>query len=75
MSQTDRNPSQKRCAQRAARQSRIHFLVNTLAGVMLSMGVLATLQAASDSGEPLSIQQAAHGSGCRLLAGVKLGGL
>lgn len=74
MSQTDRNMSRKRCAQRAARQRRIHFVVNTLAGALLSMGVLATLQAASDSGEHLSVQQPAHGSGGRLLAGINSGG-
>lgn len=68
MSQTDRMPSIKRCAQRAARQRRIHFAVNTLAGALLSMGVLATLQAASDSGEPLSIKQATNGTSSRLLS-------
>jgi hypothetical protein len=74
MSQTDCNLSRKRCAQRAARQRRIHFVVNTLAGAMLSMGVLATLQAASDSGEHLSVQKTAHGGSSRLLAGVNSGG-
>lgn len=73
MSQTDCKLSRKRCAQRATRQRRTHFVVNTLAGAMLSMGVLATLQAASESGEHLSIKRAAHGTGSRLLAGVGTG--
>jgi len=70
MSQTDRNMSRKRCAQRAANQRRIHFVVNTLAGAMLSMGVLATLQAASESGGHLPVKQSGHSAGSRLLSGV-----
>lgn len=70
MSQTDCNLSRKRCAQHATRQRRSHFWVNTLAGAMLSMGVLASLQAASGSGEHLSGKPAAPGAGSRLLAGV-----
>lgn len=68
MSQTDRNLSRKRCAQHAARQRRIHLVVNTLAGAMLSMGVLATLQAASESEGQLQVKQATYGTSSRLLS-------
>ena len=70
MSQSDCNMSRKRCAQRAANQRRIHCLVNTLAGAMLSMGVLATLQAASESGGHLPVKPSGHSVGGRLLSGV-----
>lgn len=68
MSQTDCMLSPKRCAQRAARQRRIHFVVNTLAGVCLSMGVLATLEAASESEGQLPVKQATYGTSSRLLS-------
>ncbi|MBI2278146.1 MAG: nuclear transport factor 2 family protein [Dechloromonas sp.] len=70
LSQADRNPSQNRCAQYAARQRRIRFRVSALAGALLSLGALTTLQAASQSSGHLPLKTSAHGTGSRLLSGV-----
>lgn len=70
LSQADRNPSQNRCAQYAARQRRIRFRVSALAGALLSLGALTTLQAASVTSGHLPAKASAHGAHSRLLSGV-----
>lgn len=73
LSQADRNPSQNRCSRYAARQRRIRFRVSALAGAMLSLGALTTLQAASQSSGHLPVKQSVHSAGSRLLSGIGTG--
>ena len=68
-SQIDRNLFLTQCSQRDARQRRGRLVVTALVGGLFSLGVLSTLQAASDSGGQLPIKQPAHASGGRLLSG------
>lgn len=65
----DRNLFLTQCSQRDARQRRGRLVVTALVGSLFSLGVLSTLQAASDSGGRLPVKQSAHASGGRLLAG------
>lgn len=68
-SQIDRNLFQTHCSRRDARQRRGRLVVTALVGSLFSLGVLSTLQAASDSGGQLPVKQTAHASGGRLLSG------
>lgn len=68
-SQIDRNLFQTHCSRRDARQRRGRLVVTALVGSLFSMGVLSTLEAASDSGGELPVKQPVHASGGRLLSG------
>lgn len=68
-SQIDRNLFQTQCSRRDARQRRGRLVITALVGGLFSLGVLSTLQAASEGGGDLPVMQTVHGSGGRLLSG------
>lgn len=68
-SQIDRNLFQTQCSRRDARQRRGRLVITALVGGLFSLGVLSTLQAASERGGELPVKQTVHGSGGRLFSG------
>lgn len=69
LSQTNHNPSRNCCARRVTHQRRVRTLVSTVAGALLSLGALTTLQAASESQGRLPVGPPMHGAASHLLAG------
>jgi len=70
LSQIDRNLFLNRRSPLAARERRKRLMVTALAGGLLSLGALTTLQAASESSGRLSARPSLHGGSSRLLSGI-----